>query len=287
MGRARLTGPEARGLNSAPTASSSSRSSPGSFPKAHLECTPPRENDEQGKPRNEDDLGEHLRDSESIIEPDPDPERACTPTSILPDSAELAPAPASATVEGSSAISDLIGQLEREQLRLSDDSSPFDNPDYLAELGDEEIQDLLDLEDELHGEGGGVGTDDDEEGGISMIWGEELDALYDVDDEDMYEDEHGQGDSEEDEETGEFRFENDGGDMESMSSDEDEDPALSDRRSGETEFGGVEMISPRRMFKGAKNVETVKDCTSEKGSSSLSPDYKLTEARQLSRHKSR
>lgn len=49
--------------------------------------------------------------------------------------------------------------------------------------------------------------------------------------------------------------------------DEDEDgpePGLvyPDRRSAETEFGNVEMITPRRMFKGAKNIETVKDCMS-------------------------
>jgi nuclear receptor interaction protein len=41
---------------------------------------------------------------------------------------------------------------------------------------------------------------------------------------------------------------------------DDEGPIYPDRRSEETEFGGVEMITPRRMFKGAKNVETVKDC---------------------------
>jgi WD and tetratricopeptide repeat-containing protein 1 len=33
-----------------------------------------------------------------------------------------------------------------------------------------------------------------------------------------------------------------------------------DTRSGLTEFGGVEMITPRRMFRGARNIETVKDC---------------------------
>jgi hypothetical protein len=44
--------------------------------------------------------------------------------------------------------------------------------------------------------------------------------------------------------------------------DEDEDVVshYPDRRSAETEFGGVEMILPRRMFRGAKNIETVKDC---------------------------
>jgi hypothetical protein len=35
-----------------------------------------------------------------------------------------------------------------------------------------------------------------------------------------------------------------------------EDPVLV----SETEFSGVEMILPRRMFRGAKNVRTVKDC---------------------------
>lgn len=44
--------------------------------------------------------------------------------------------------------------------------------------------------------------------------------------------------------------------------DDEEGPMYPDRRSAETEFGGVEMIHPRRMFRGAKNVETVKDCTS-------------------------
>jgi len=47
--------------------------------------------------------------------------------------------------------------------------------------------------------------------------------------------------------------------------DEDEDgPGLvyPDRRSAETEFGNVEMITPRRVFKGARNIETVKDCMS-------------------------
>jgi nuclear receptor interaction protein len=33
-----------------------------------------------------------------------------------------------------------------------------------------------------------------------------------------------------------------------------------DPRSAQSEFGGVEMIIPRRSFKGARNIETVKDC---------------------------
>jgi nuclear receptor interaction protein len=33
-------------------------------------------------------------------------------------------------------------------------------------------------------------------------------------------------------------------------------------RSADSEFGRVDMITPRRTFKGAKNIETVKDCMS-------------------------
>ncbi len=32
-------------------------------------------------------------------------------------------------------------------------------------------------------------------------------------------------------------------------------------RAEEGVFGGVDMIMPRRSFKGARNIETVKDCT--------------------------
>jgi len=42
---------------------------------------------------------------------------------------------------------------------------------------------------------------------------------------------------------------------------DDEGLKYPDRRSADTELGGVEMITPRHIYRGAKNVETVKDCT--------------------------
>jgi hypothetical protein len=76
--------------------------------------------------------------------------------------------------------------------------------------------------------------------------------LYDdeIDDYDGFEDEFGDEDDYED-------YDDDDED------EDDEDGSMfADRRSADTEFGGVEMIYPRRMFRGAKNVETVKDCMS-------------------------
>lgn len=203
--------------------------------------------------------------------PNPDPVftsetgRIPAPSSSELQPGDTAPAPVDTTTASQSTnrLADLINQFEREQLLPPDDLHPLDNPDLMAQLQDHDIQDLLDREDELYGEGDW--TDDD---GPSMTWGEELDALYDVDDEDEEgeedENENEEDDFDEDEEMDEFEFDDDDDDMD-YEEDEDEDgqgPIFPDRRSEETEFGGVEMISPRRIFKGAKNVETVKDCTS-------------------------
>lgn len=203
-----------------------------------------------------------------------DADRVQTPTPTEPDpgGTETAIVDATTRSQSTNRLADLIDQFEREQLLPPDERHPLDNPNLIADLQDHEIQELLDMEDELHGDGDGEGdgegywTDED---GPMMIWGEELDALYDVDDEDDDGAGEGEGDEreeddfDEDEEMDEFDFEDD----DDMDYDEDDDedgqgPIFPDRRSEETEFGGVEMIGPRRIFKGAKNVETVKDCTS-------------------------
>jgi hypothetical protein len=96
----------------------------------------------------------------------------------------------------------------------------------------------------------------DEDGGNVdfELYDDENDEIHDYD---VYEgdirDEYEEEEYYEDEE-------DDDGDDDDM--DDIDGPMYPDRRSADTEFGGVEMIYPRRMFRGAKNVETVKDCTS-------------------------
>jgi hypothetical protein len=102
------------------------------------------------------------------------------------------------------------------------------------------------------GDSDGPGIDDDGFGD----YGDDEDGLGDFDYGDMgaddfYEDE---GFYDEDEDYDEEYDEDD---------DDSDDEGLKypDRRSADTELGGVEMITPRQIYRGAKNVETVKDCT--------------------------
>jgi WD and tetratricopeptide repeat-containing protein 1 len=76
------------------------------------------------------------------------------------------------------------------------------------------------------------------------------------DDDDMEEDGDDDDEDEEDEDEDELD-EDEFGDPLEM--DEDAFDEV-DPRSAQSEFGGVEMLVPRRSFKGARNVETVKDC---------------------------
>lgn len=151
-------------------------------------------------------------------------------------------------------LAELVSRFAEEQLRPPADLHPLDDPDLIGELQDHEIQDLLDQEDALFRDGNL--SDDD---GPSMLWGEDIDALYGMNDEDEDEDE--EWDEEDDFDMDDPNFDYLGYDGIAHSDDDDsEEPIYPDRRSEETEFGNVEMIIPRRIFKGAKNVETVKDC---------------------------
>jgi nuclear receptor interaction protein len=151
-------------------------------------------------------------------------------------------------------LAELVSRFAEEQLRPPEDPHPLDNPDLIGELQDHEIQDLLDQEDALFGD-----RDLSDDDGPSMLWGEEIDALYGINDEDEDEDED--WDEEDDFDMDDPNFDDSEYDGIAHSDDDDGDgPIYPDRRSEETEFGNVEMIIPRRIFKGAKNVETVKDC---------------------------
>jgi nuclear receptor interaction protein len=87
--------------------------------------------------------------------------------------------------------------------------------------------------------------EDDEDGGLGGM---------DDDDDDMEADGDDDDDDEEDEdELDEDEF----GDPLEMEEDAFDEV---DPRSAQSEFGGVEMLVPRRSFRGARNVETVKDC---------------------------
>jgi hypothetical protein len=105
----------------------------------------------------------------------------------------------------------------------------------------------------------------------------------DDDDDDMYDDIDDDEYDEEFEDGGAFDFEafedeygeiddelhdydedyEDEDDYDEENEDDEDGPGLAypEQRSADTEFGNVDMITPRRMFKGARNVETVKDCT--------------------------
>jgi len=74
-----------------------------------------------------------------------------------------------------------------------------------------------------------------------------------VDDYDVYEGDYADEFDEEDEDEEDYEDDDD--------YDDGDEAMYPDRRSADTEFGGVELIYPRRMFRGAKNIETVKDCT--------------------------
>lgn len=74
-----------------------------------------------------------------------------------------------------------------------------------------------------------------------------------IDDYDVYEGDYGDEFNEEDEDQEDYEDDDD--------YDDGDEAMYPDRRSADTEFGGVELIHPRRMFRGAKNIETVKDCT--------------------------
>lgn len=119
------------------------------------------------------------------------------------------------------------------------------DPDFMDHLQDARLSDLLDAG-EFELEAGDYPGFADQE---ADDWDLDVESDMDLD---MQED-----DFLEDDEMDEDDFDEDDEDDE-----DDEGPLYPDRRSDETEFGGVEMITPRRMFKGAKNVETVKDCKS-------------------------
>jgi nuclear receptor interaction protein len=174
--------------------------------------------------------------------------------------------------------------------RPSPNLPPELDPNIIARLQEERLRDLLDLAEDGDGsEDDDMHSDDDErsfaydarpgdlptafsfedgpvvgrvypdsqidetndDDGDDYYYDDEIDDLNDNEDEDEY-----MHQGWEDEDDGNF-------DDEDI---EDEDvytgPGHALWRSADSEFGGVDMITPRRTFKGAKNIETVKDCKS-------------------------
>jgi len=115
---------------------------------------------------------------------------------------------------------------------------------------DDDMYDDYDIDADDYGE-----YEDDEDGGnVDFGLYDDDDDNDGIDDYDVYGGDYGDEFDEEDED------EDDNEDVDDDYDDGDE-AMYPDRRSADTEFGGVELIYPRRMFRGAKNIETVKDCT--------------------------
>jgi WD and tetratricopeptide repeat-containing protein 1 len=114
---------------------------------------------------------------------------------------------------------------------------------------DDDMYDDYDIDADDYGE-----YEDDEDGGnVDFgLYDDDDDGDDGIDDYDVYEGDYGDEYDEEDED------EDDDEDVDDDYDDGDE-AMYPDRRSADTEFGGVELIYPRRMFRGAKNIETVKD----------------------------
>jgi nuclear receptor interaction protein len=88
---------------------------------------------------------------------------------------------------------------------------------------------------------------------------DDLDDLDDIDDddEDMEDDE---GLDEDEEDAGGSSDEDMDDYDDDYDDDDDEDGTYADPRSSEGEYAHVPLILPRRSYKGARNMETVKDC---------------------------
>lgn len=141
----------------------------------------------------------------------------------------------------------------RTERTRAEDTLAFDDQGIIARMQERDLQELLDIEE--------ADFDNEDEEELMYEYGPEM-FLADGDGEvdmEMLDDDDDEDANEEDE-----YFEDDELDEDDMydddEDDEDEEGIYPDRRSGDTELGGVEMIQPRRIFKGAKNVETVKDC---------------------------
>jgi hypothetical protein len=117
---------------------------------------------------------------------------------------------------------------------------------------DDDMYDDYDIDADDYGE-----YEDDEDGG-NVDFGLYDDDNDGIDDYDVYEGDYGDEFDEEDEDEDDYEDVDD-------DYDDGDEAMYPDRRSADTEFGRVELIYPRRMFRGAKNVETVKDCTPYKG----------------------
>jgi hypothetical protein len=119
---------------------------------------------------------------------------------------------------------------------------------------DDDMYDDYDIDADDYGE-----YEDDEDGGNVDFGLYDYDDDHDgIDDYDVYEGDYGDEFDEEDEDEDDYEDVDD-------DYDDGDEAMYPDRRSADTEFGRVELIYPRRMFRGAKNVETVKDCTPYKG----------------------
>jgi WD and tetratricopeptide repeat-containing protein 1 len=115
---------------------------------------------------------------------------------------------------------------------------------------DDDMYDDYDIDADDYGE-----YEDDEDGGnVDFgLYDDDDDDHDGIDDYDVYEGDYGDEFDEEDEDEDDYEDVDD-------DYDDGDEAIYPDRRSADTEFGGVELIYPRRMFRGAKNVETVKDC---------------------------
>jgi WD and tetratricopeptide repeat-containing protein 1 len=115
---------------------------------------------------------------------------------------------------------------------------------------DDDMYDDYDLDADDYGE-----YEDVEDGGnVDFGLYDDDDGDDGIDDYDVYEGDYGDEFDEEDEDEDDYEDVDD-------DYDDGDEAMYPDRRSADTEFGGVELIHPRRMFRGAKNIETVKDCT--------------------------
>jgi len=112
-----------------------------------------------------------------------------------------------------------------------------------------------DMYDDYDNDADDYGEHEDVEDGGNVDFGmyDDDDDNDGIDDYDVYEGDYGDDLDEEDEDEEDYEDDDD--------YDDGDEAMYPDRRSADTEFGGVELIYPRRMFRGAKNIETVKDCT--------------------------
>ncbi|KAL1409988.1 hypothetical protein Q8F55_003988 [Vanrija albida] len=131
--------------------------------------------------------------------------------------------------------------------------------------GEVDLDDVRELEEDVLALGGGEGVDADGDDEAVVVIDD--DAVLDD-----FDDSHSDSESGEEIDLSRFHYslredEDDDGDSDDdddYDSDDSDDYPFGIRRgerSATGQFGSVPLLHPRRMFKGARNVETVKDCT--------------------------